>query len=177
MLCRLPPLRLNAPRPRETDDCVLLTSNPWERIELLVVAGTKVRSFVAESVAAFDRVIVVPLLMAAIRVFAGMPVPVTNMPPKSPVVLATVMEVVDAFTEETTLVLVAIAGFQLRMPAVFTVKPPGPKLVVLLVVTNIPLKFVVPAPTKLRLRGVLLSAKVHLPLMVSEPPAISLTIV
>ena len=167
---------MNAPRPRETDDCVLLTSNPWERIELLVVAGTKVRSFVAESVAPFDRVIVVPL-MAAIRVFAGMPVPVTNMPPKSPVVLATVMEVVDAFTEETTLVLVAIAGFQLRMPAVFTVKPPGPKAVVLLLVTNIPLKFVVPAPTKLRLRAVLLSAKVQLPLMVSEPPAISLTIV
>ena len=177
MLCRLPPLRLNAPRPRETDDCVLLTSNPWERIELLVMAGMKVRSFVAESVAAFDRVIDVPLLMAAIRVFAGMPVPVTNMPPKSPVMLATVMEVEVDFAEETTLVLVAIAGFQLRIPAVFTVKPPGPKAVVLLLVTNIPLKFVVPAPTKLRFRAVPVSPKVKLPLMVSEPPAISLTIV
>ena len=115
--------------------------------------------------------------MTVIRVFAGMPVPVTNMPPKSPVALATVMVAEDAFTEETTLVLVAIAGFQLRMPAVFTVKPPGPKLVVLLVVTNIPLKFVVPAPTKLRFRAVPVSPKVQLPLIVSEPPAISLRIV
>ena len=83
--------------------------------------------------------------------------------------LATVTVVEDALV---LLMEVAVTlGFQVNVPLVFTVSPPGP-----LELVRTPLKEVFPVPAKVRFRAVLVSGKFQLPLMVKVPPAMVLVI-